>query len=98
MIDEIPSSTKEFWEGGKMPLTESGKKVMENMKDEYGDEEGERVFYASRNKGKPGSEKWESERLRKSHGARKGRTRKAMRNMRRNGYNKNVHHQGASED
>jgi hypothetical protein len=38
-----------------------GKKVMEEMKREYGEEEGERVFYATANKRK---------KLR--HGARKG--------------------------
>jgi len=41
-----------------MPLTTSGRKVMRSMKDEYGDEKGERVFYASINKGKPGSRAW----------------------------------------
>jgi hypothetical protein len=29
------------------------------MKSQYGGEKGERVFYASINKGKPGSAKWE---------------------------------------
>lgn len=41
-----------------MPLTKSGSKVMANMKREYGGEKGERVFYASINKGKPGSQQW----------------------------------------
>lgn len=41
-----------------MPLTKSGSNVMRNMKSEYGSDKGERVFYASINKGKPGSEKW----------------------------------------
>ena len=72
-----------------MPLTESGNKVMANMKDQYGEEEGERVFYASRNAGKPGSEKWEGKR-RKSHGARKGKTRKAGKNLRRSGYSEEM--------
>lgn len=35
-----------------MPLTHKGKKIMSAMKKEYGDEEGTRVFYASRNKGR----------------------------------------------
>ena len=35
-----------------MPLTKKGDKIMANMKKEYGPEEGKRVFYASRNKGK----------------------------------------------
>jgi len=41
-----------------MPLTKSGKSVLANMKKEYGDKEGESVFYASINDKKPGSEKW----------------------------------------
>jgi len=41
-----------------MPLTKSGKKVMKNMKKEYGEKKGESVFYASMNKGKKGSSKW----------------------------------------
>lgn len=41
-----------------MPLTKSGSKVMSSMKSQYGEEKGERVFYASINKGKPGSKKW----------------------------------------
>lgn len=35
-----------------MPLTKKGKKIMASMKSEYGEKEGERVFYASKNKGK----------------------------------------------
>jgi hypothetical protein len=34
-----------------MPLTSKGSKIMENMKDQYGNEKGENVFYASKNKG-----------------------------------------------
>jgi hypothetical protein len=41
-----------------MPLTASGNKVMSNMTKEYGPEKGKSVFYASINKGKPGSSKW----------------------------------------
>ena len=78
LIEEIPSTTKEKWEG-KMPLSESGKKVMANMKDEYGEDEGERAFYASKNAGKPGSEKWE--------GKRKGK-------IRRHGHKKNMRKMG----
>jgi hypothetical protein len=33
-----------------MPLTKSGKKVLAEMKKEYGDEKGKQVFYASMNK------------------------------------------------
>jgi 8-oxo-dGTP pyrophosphatase MutT (NUDIX family) len=33
------------------PLTEKGSKIMKSMKSQYGPEKGERVFYASRNKG-----------------------------------------------
>lgn len=35
-----------------MPLTTKGKKIMRNMKQQYGEKAGERVFYASKNKGK----------------------------------------------
>lgn len=35
-----------------MPLTKKGKKIRSAMKKEYGAEKGERVFYASKNKGK----------------------------------------------
>lgn len=41
-----------------MPLTPSGSKVLGSMRSQYGPEKGERVFYASINKGKPGSTKW----------------------------------------
>lgn len=34
-----------------MPLSKKGRKIMAAMKSEYGSEKGERVFYASRNKG-----------------------------------------------
>lgn len=34
-----------------MPLTAKGNKIMSAMKAEYGADKGERVFYASRNKG-----------------------------------------------
>ena len=34
-----------------MPLNKKGKKIMRAIKEEYGDEKGEDVFYASRNKG-----------------------------------------------
>lgn len=35
-----------------MPLTLKGKKIKEAMEKEYGEEKGEKVFYASENKGK----------------------------------------------
>ncbi len=35
-----------------MPLTAKGRKIMANMKQEYGEEKGENVFYASVNAGK----------------------------------------------
>lgn len=35
-----------------MPLTGKGKKIKKAMQEEYGEEEGERVFYASENAGK----------------------------------------------
>ena len=34
-----------------MPLTRKGKKIKRAMKYQYGEEKGERVFYASENKG-----------------------------------------------
>jgi len=34
-----------------MPLTKKGKEILSSMRSEYGSEKGERVFYASRNKG-----------------------------------------------
>jgi len=34
-----------------MPLTKKGRKIMSAMKGQYGEDQGERVFYASRNKG-----------------------------------------------
>ena len=35
----------------QMPLTKKGKKVKKAMKKTYGSKKGERVFYASKNKG-----------------------------------------------
>jgi hypothetical protein len=35
-----------------MPLTDKGKKILKEMKKEYGADKGERVFYASANKGR----------------------------------------------
>lgn len=46
-----------------MPLTSSGQKVLSSMKSQYGSDKGERVFYASINKGKPGSSKWHGKKL-----------------------------------
>ena len=34
-----------------VPLTSKGKKIMSSMKEQYGSDKGESVFYASRNKG-----------------------------------------------
>lgn len=34
-----------------MPLTSKGSKIKHAMEKEYGEEKGEKVFYASRNKG-----------------------------------------------
>ena len=45
-----------------MPLTASGEKVLSSMKDQYGASKGKQVFYASINKGKPGSKKWHGSR------------------------------------
>ena len=41
-----------------MPLTPSGEKVKASMTKEYGEAKGKAVFFASINKGKPGSSKW----------------------------------------
>ena len=41
-----------------MPLTKTGRKVMSSMKEQYGKEKGESVFYASINKGVKGSSEW----------------------------------------
>lgn len=41
-----------------MPITAEGRKVLASMKKQYGDKKGKSVFYASINKGKPGSSKW----------------------------------------
>ena len=35
-----------------MPLTKQGKKIMRSMKKQYGKKRGEKVFYATKNKGK----------------------------------------------
>lgn len=35
-----------------MPLNKKGKKIMSEMKKEYGTKKGKKVFYASKNKGK----------------------------------------------
>lgn len=41
-----------------MPLTESGLKVYDAMVKKHGVDKGKAVFYASINKGVPGSSKW----------------------------------------
>lgn len=38
--------------GGTMPLTAKGKKILANMKKQYGAKKGEEIFYASINSGK----------------------------------------------
>ena len=45
-----------------MPLTKTGKKVLSDMKSQYGVEKGKEVFYASINAGKAGSSKWHKKR------------------------------------
>jgi hypothetical protein len=35
-----------------MPVSKKGKKILDSMKKEYGPKKGERVFYASINKGR----------------------------------------------
>ena len=34
-----------------MPLNKKGKKIMKSMKKQYGKKRGEKIFYASKNKG-----------------------------------------------
>jgi len=51
-----------------MPLTKKGRKIMGNMKKEYGAKKAKKVFYASRNKGTisgvdPKSRKAKSDRM-----------------------------------
>lgn len=41
-----------------MPLTKQGKKILAQMRKQYGKEKGKEVFYASINAKKKGSEKW----------------------------------------
>ena len=41
-----------------MPLTDTGKTILGQMKKKYGAEKGKSVFYASINANKPGSEDW----------------------------------------
>lgn len=41
-----------------MPLTKTGKKVMKSMKKSYSAKKAKQVFFASINKGKPGSTGW----------------------------------------
>ena len=45
-----------------MPVTASGRKVLASMHKQYGEEKGDRVFYASINARKPGSRKWHGKR------------------------------------
>ena len=42
----------------RMPLTPSGSKVLASMRDQYGPEKGERVFYATANKKPALGRKW----------------------------------------
>lgn len=41
-----------------MPLTTTGKKILKGMEKRYGMKAGNKIFYASINEGKKGSEKW----------------------------------------
>ena len=44
--------------GDIMPMSKAGSKIKKNLKDQYGKEKGEQVFYAMENKGKiPGMSK-----------------------------------------
>lgn len=41
-----------------MPLTQTGRKILNTMIKKYGSKKGEGVFYASIHKGVPGSKQW----------------------------------------
>lgn len=56
-----------------MPLTKSGDKVMHSMQSQYGAKKGKSVFYASINKGKPGSSKWHGKSAQSDRSPSKGR-------------------------
>lgn len=58
-----------------MPLTEKDKKIMRNMKKEYGSKEGKSVFYASAKAGTlgPGAKARHKNAGRRGHGSRRGR-------------------------
>jgi hypothetical protein len=43
-----------------MPLSKGGSDVLKSMEAQYGEKKGKSVFYASINKGNPGSQKWEA--------------------------------------
>ena len=44
--------TKQRYDRGLiMPLNKKGKKIMKSMKKQYGKKKGEKIFYASKNKG-----------------------------------------------
>lgn len=45
-----------------MPLTKTGNEVLSAMKSKYGEKKGKEVFYASINKGNPGSQRWHEKR------------------------------------
>jgi hypothetical protein len=49
-----------------MPLTKTGTKVLSAMKDTYGGEKGERVFYATANKRPALGKKWHAKRSTRS--------------------------------
>ena len=48
-----------------MPLTKAGKEVLAKMTGEYGTQKAQQVFYASINKKKAGSNKWEGKTAKK---------------------------------
>lgn len=50
-----------------MPLTSTGRRVLANMRKQYGDR-AESIFYASIKKGVAGSKKWHKKRRKKKRG------------------------------
>lgn len=57
-----------------MPLTDTGRTVLSEMKKKYG-EKGEAVFYASIKKGVPGSAKWHGKESQKKGSKGRGKSR-----------------------
>ena len=55
-----------------MPLTSAGSEVLSSMVKQYGAKKGKSVFYASINKGLPGSNRWHGKRKKSANKYTKG--------------------------